>query len=93
MKQDLLEILGLSARFKSDLQINATKISTGEKLRIALARAALNSKLLILDRPFDVIDVARSQKILTWLKDNRYIIILTADQDWIKKQADIVFRL
>ncbi|QVI35921.1 ABC transporter ATP-binding protein [Lacticaseibacillus chiayiensis] len=93
LKQDLLEILGLSARFKSDLQINATKISTGEKLRIALARAALNSKLLILDRPFDVIDVARSQKILTWLKDNRYIIILTADQDWIKKQADIVFRL
>ncbi|KLI76524.1 MULTISPECIES: ATP-binding cassette domain-containing protein [Lacticaseibacillus] len=93
LKQDLLQILGLSVRFKRDLQINANKISTGEKSRIALARAALNSKLLILDRPFDAIDVARSQRILTWLKENQYIIILTADQNWIKEQANIVFRL
>ncbi len=91
VEKDLLDILGISARFHTDTQINASTISTGEKQRIALARAALSSQLLILDRPFDVVDMARGQAILAWLKAHGYIIVLTADQQWVKQQATNLF--
>lgn len=91
VEKDLLDILGISARFHTDTQINASTISTGEKQRIALARAALSSQLLILDRPFDVVDMARGQAILAWLKAHGYTIVLTADQQWVKQQATNLF--
>ena len=53
--------------------------------------AALSSQLLILDRPFDVVDMARGQAILAWLKAHGYTIVLTADQQWVKQQATNLF--
>ena len=91
--KELLEELGLSDR----LYHTPSKLSGGEKQRVSIARALINSPSIILaDEPTGNLDVATGQKIMKIFQDLRSkgqtIIFVTHDPD-LAKYGDRIIKM
>jgi len=86
----------LNKRFlpSSIIRENAQNISGGEAQRIALARAMYNSReILIFDEPtngLDKLNINLFEKLLIKLSKEKTIIVITHDQNFLKKIKNII---
>lgn len=90
---DILHVLGIKDLIKK--QVN--KLSGGEKQRVAIAKAMINSpKLLLCDEPTGALDSKNSEqifKVLKGLSKNALVIIATHDIDGVSKVADQIIKV
>ncbi len=91
--KDILQALGIQELFKK--QVN--KLSGGEKQRVAIAKAMINSpKLLLCDEPTGALDSKNSEqifKVLKGLSKNALVIIATHDLEGVSKIADQIIKI
>lgn len=65
------------------------ELSGGMGRRLALARClALEADVLLLDEPFAGIDLARAERILTWLRERGTTVILVSHEPAVVAMAD-----
>ena len=79
-----------------DTEIREQTLSSGEKKRLALARAILKgSKILLLDEPTQNLDIENHQKMIDTIVDlgkSRTVVVATHDQR-LAKACDCVYEL
>lgn len=75
---------GISQLFDSDIGVDLTMLSGGEKQKISLIRALLKSAdVFIFDEPTTALDISSKKfllEILTQLKKNKIIIVVSHDE-------------
>ncbi|NOU18135.1 MAG: ABC transporter ATP-binding protein [Bacteroidales bacterium] len=88
-------ITSLDEEFKSRVGDQGTKLSGGEKQRIALARAFIkNADIIILDEAFASLDSESEKEILVTLKEKKKdvtIIIISHRASTIKEVDEVVY--
>lgn len=91
--RDLLELVSLGGKEKQ----KASKLSGGEKQRVALARSlALDPKIILADEPTGALDEKNSEmifEILSSLGKDRLVIIVTHDEDKARTHCNHILRL
>ncbi|ERJ11982.1 ABC transporter ATP-binding protein/permease [Haloplasma contractile] len=93
--KDILTELGLSKRAKT----TASKLSGGEKQRVAIARSMLmNPHILLCDEPTGALDTESADQIMHLIKDysqkkNRIVILVTHDEKIAHEFADRIVRI
>ena len=90
---ELLQYVGLEERFNSPV----SELSGGEKQRIAIARALINSpEILLADEPTGNLDEETSSIILGLFRrisEERLVLIVTHDADSARRYGDVVYSL
>lgn len=88
-------IEALPDRYATSLGERATKLSSGQRQRIVIARAVVkNAPILILDEPTAALDAATEQKVLANLKswgEKRCVFLITHRLSTIREADQIVF--
>jgi ATP-binding cassette subfamily B protein/subfamily B ATP-binding cassette protein MsbA len=88
-------IMSLPQGYEMQVGESGLKLSSGEKQKIALARAVLkNSPIILLDEVTKSVDVESRRSInevICSLKNERTIIIITHNINEIEKEANIVY--
>lgn len=98
---DLIKLLGLDKFIKelpnglnTIIQENSSNISGGQKQKIAIFRALLKkSDVLILDEPtsaLDSISIDELERILNKVKENRIIIIVSHNRNFMNYNKEII---
>lgn len=88
-------IESLPNRYATSLGERATKLSSGQRQRIVIARAVIkNAPILILDEPTAALDAATEQEVLANLKawgKRRCVFLITHRLSTIREADQIVF--
>lgn len=88
-------IESLPNRYATSLGERATKLSSGQRQRIVIARAVIkNAPILILDEPTSALDAATEQEVLANLKawgKRRCVFLITHRLSTIREADQIVF--
>lgn len=88
-------IEALPERYATSLGERATKLSSGQRQRIVIARAVVkNAPILILDEPTAALDAATEQQVLASLKswgERRCVFLITHRLSTIREADQIVF--
>ncbi len=88
-------IESLPSRYATSLGERATKLSSGQRQRIVIARAVIkNAPILILDEPTAALDAATEQEVLANLKawgKRRCVFLITHRLSTIREADQIVF--
>ena len=91
--EDLLLLVGMKEKRKSSVKT----LSGGEKQRVSIARAIVNDPAVILaDEPTGALDEHNAYKIMDLLKTismNKLVIIVSHDEELMRKYADNIIRL
>ena len=85
----------LPDRYETPLGERATKLSTGQRQRIVIARAVVkDAPILILDEPTAALDAVTEQQVLTRLKawgEKRCIFLITHRLSTIREADQIIY--
>lgn len=91
MQNELLASLGLVGLEKR----YPAQLSGGQRQRVAIARTIIcQPKLLLLDEPFSNLDEETKENVWSVLRnfeysEDRIVLVVTHDQDWVEKCADV----
>ncbi|QPK63796.1 ATP-binding cassette domain-containing protein [Methylomonas sp. LL1] len=93
-ENQLLEVLHRLRLSADILNAKSSRISGGEKQRIALARGLLlDKKLYLLDEVTSALDMESKQAVFDVFSDPQFTVLsVTHDQDWMER-SDSVFEL
>lgn len=87
----------LQKRYETVINEGSVNISGGEKQKVSILRALLkNPDVLIFDEPTSALDIKSKTALryhLNKIKENKIIIIITHDEDFIDRNCDIILSL
>ncbi len=96
---DLLKAILKQVRLEKELDTNSSKLSGGEKQRLALARViVLEPKVLLLDEPSSALDSQTEDEIITMIVEyakhnEKTLIMITHSKNVAQKFSDEVIEL